>query len=132
MKRLLVLLGLLGLVFAGACSDDDDGPNDLNNPPVHDGTINATVSGDLDLTFHCTTAYGLAAAGDPGEGISGIMQVQGEVTQGADEFMISIMISLDPATGTYTFVFPPRRVSPGSPRTTSATPPIRAAWPSPR
>ncbi len=103
MRRWLVLLALLGSTMIIGCGDDD-GPNDPAGP-VHDGTIDAAITGDLTLDFHCTTAYGLSVQGEGGA--PGLMQIQGIITQGSDEYMIDIQVYHDPEPGTYGFAFPP-------------------------
>lgn len=108
MKRWIGLLAVLGLVFFGGCNDDKDptGSNgDDNHNGNYDGTITATLAGDLSLDFNCSTAYGLQTTGEGKT--TGLMQIQGIVTQGSDEYMIDIQVYHDPATGTYQFEFPP-------------------------
>ena len=102
MRRWLVLFALLGSAMIIGCSDDD-GPNNPGDP-VHDGTLDATIAGDLTLDFHCTTAYGLSVQG--GGGPSGLMQIQGICTVGSDEYMIDIQVYHDPEPGLYGFAFP--------------------------
>ncbi|MBM3317035.1 MAG: hypothetical protein FJY75_04200 [Candidatus Eisenbacteria bacterium] len=106
MKRWIGLLVLVGLVAVLGCNDDKksttpDGDDNGN----YDGTITATITGDLELDFSCSTAYGIAEAGQGGA--AGLMQIQGIVMQGADEYMIDIQVYRDPATGTYDLAFPP-------------------------
>jgi len=106
MKRWMLLLALLGAMALVNCNDDDNGPTDPNGDE-YDGTISATVTGDLELEFNCTTAYGLLVPGDGGLRTNGLMQIQGVVTEGQDEYMIDIQVYHDPATGTYALAFPP-------------------------
>ena len=105
MKRWTMLFALLAVTLAVGCGDDDGtGPGNGGNGVV-DGTLNATVTGDYEVSFRCTAAYGVqleAAAGG-----QGTMQVQGSVVQGADTYMISIQVYRDAATGTYDLSFPP-------------------------
>lgn len=105
MRRSLALLVLLSMAFSIGCGDDKSPTG--NGAPTYDGTITATIAGDLQLDFNCTTAYGLAVAGDTGQGTAGTMQIQGKVTEGADEYMIDIQVYHDPATGSFTLEFPP-------------------------
>jgi hypothetical protein len=97
MRRWIAPLALLAVTLTAGCGDDSTGPGD--GDVILDGTLNATVAGDLGLTFRCTAAYGVQAT--ESEDGTGLMQVQGSVTQGADTYLISIQVSHDPATGTY-------------------------------
>jgi hypothetical protein len=105
MKRWIGLLALLGLVAFVGCGGDEGTPSPTGpTGQTHDGTINATIDGDLVLNFRCTTAYGLQGTG--GQGTTGSMHVQGIVSQGADSYMIDIQVFHDPAVGTYQLAFP--------------------------
>jgi hypothetical protein len=105
MKRWIVLLAMLGLIVTVGCGDNKKDPTVPDDNSDYDGTISATIAGDLSLDFNCTTAYGLAEAG--AGGATGSMHIQGIVTQGTDEYMIDIQVYHDPATGTYQLDFPP-------------------------
>lgn len=105
MKRSIALLALLGLAIFIGCNDDKSPTGDGDQTPAYDGTLTATVSGDLTLDFDCDEAYGLAVVGEGGD--VGLMQVQGTITLGGHEYMIDIQVHEDPATGPFTFAFPP-------------------------
>jgi hypothetical protein len=106
MKRLIALFALLSLACFIGCSDNDKSPTDNGDQtPEYDGTLTASVTGDLGLEFDCSEAYGLAVPGEGGD--TGLMQIQGTITQSGHEYMIDIQVYHDPATDTFDFVFPP-------------------------
>jgi hypothetical protein len=102
--RYLMASATAGMLLWG-CGGNDKGPAGPGDG-TYDGTLNATIRGDLNLDFRCSTAYGIKGTGDSGQGTTGSMHVQGVVTQGADEYMIDIQVYRDPATGTYQLTFP--------------------------
>jgi hypothetical protein len=110
MKRWISLAVVLCMILFIGCkkdSNDNSNPAGNGNGTTHDGTISATISGDISVNFQCSAAYGIQGTGDAGQGTSGVMQFQGTMTQGSDTYMIDIQVYHDPATGTYQFAFPP-------------------------
>lgn len=106
MKRTkwLTITAVMSILLMGC--DKDDNPLDPGTN-LKNGTLTASISGDLTLNFQCSAAYGLQSKSDAGQGITGLMHIQGLVTQGSDEYMIDIQVYHDPATGTYQLEFPP-------------------------
>ena len=85
---------------------NDKSPTDNDDQtPEYDGTLTASVTGDLELEFDCSEAYGLAVDGQGGA--NGLMQIQGTITQGGHEYMIDIQVHHDPEPGAFVFAFPP-------------------------
>jgi len=98
---------LFGLLFL-SCSDDKDDSNPTGpGANIKNGTLTATISGDFTLNFQSNAAYGLQATANATQGITGMMHIQGAMSQGADAYLIDIQIYHDPATGTYSLAFPP-------------------------
>jgi hypothetical protein len=102
----IVIAAVTAMLLTGCGKDDNNNPvipgNNLRN-----GTLTASISGDFTLNFQCHTAYGLQGTTNASQGIQGIMQVQGTVTQGSDTYLLDIQAYHDPATGTYQLAFPP-------------------------
>jgi hypothetical protein len=108
MKRWIGLVVMLCVMLFSGCKDEKkDDSNPAGNGNTHDGTLNASISGDFTLNFQCSAAYSIQGTGNAGQGTTGVMHIQGSMTQGSDTYMIDIQVYHDPATGTYQFAFPP-------------------------
>jgi hypothetical protein len=98
--KILLLISLAMIFCLVSCNDNNPTKGDTK----YDGTLNATISGDLNLSFQCKEAYGLIVK--PAEGLNGSMHIQGSVKQGSDTYMIDIQVYHDAAAGTYELSFP--------------------------
>jgi hypothetical protein len=99
MKKSIGMIAIVCLAVFIGCGDKKKS-NPSGPGVVHNGTIHATVSGDYNLTFNCTTAYCVAS-----KGTNGSMDVQGFVTSGSDTLSITINILSEPSTGTWALDF---------------------------
>jgi hypothetical protein len=102
----LIIITLMSMLLMSCGKKDNNNPVGPGNNLMN-GTLTASISGDFTLNFQCHEAYGLQGITNASQGIQGIMQVQGTVTQGSDTYLLNIQAYHDPATSTFQLAFPP-------------------------